>query len=168
MIIGREFGLDDEQMEVLEFSSILHDVGKIGIEDKILRKPGALTNDEFAVMRTHPSKGEEILGGIPQMKLVVTGVKYHHERWSGGGYPDGLQGDQIPLFARIVAVADTFDAMTTDRPYQKAMTFEVAVNRINELCPKVYDPRVVAAFNRAYKKGLLDEVNPRPASVRSA
>ncbi len=168
MIIGKEYGLPPDLMEILEFSSILHDVGKIGIEDKILRKPGALTDDEFKVMRTHPSKGEEILGSIPQMNMVVTGVKYHHERWSGGGYPDGLKGEDIPILARIVSVADTFDAMTTNRPYQRAMTFDVAANRINELCPKVYDPKAVAAFNRAFEKELFVQGNTSTQGLRSA
>lgn len=155
MIIAREYGLDTHALEIMEVSSLLHDVGKIGIEDKILRKPGALTNDEFAVMKTHPSKGADILGSIPQMVPMIPGIKHHHERWSGGGYPDGLKGESVPLLARIIGVADAFDAMTTNRPYQRAMTFEAAAARINELCPAVYEPTVVEAFNRAFRRGVF-------------
>jgi HD-GYP domain-containing protein (c-di-GMP phosphodiesterase class II) len=137
-------------MRIMEISSLLHDVGKIGIEDRILRKPGALTTEEFEVMKTHPPKGAAILGGIPQMREIIPGIRHHHEKWRGGGYPDGLEGERIPVIARIIGVADAFDAMTTNRPYQKGMTFEKASARLNELCPSVYDPVVMDSFNRAY------------------
>ncbi len=155
MIVGQEYGLDERMMRVMEISSLLHDVGKIGIEDRILRKPGALTAEEFEVMKTHPPKGAAILGGIPQMREIIPGIRHHHEKWQGGGYPDGLKGDLIPLIARIIGVADAFDAMTTNRPYQKGMTFERAAARINELTPTVYDPAVIEAFNRAYHAGAF-------------
>ncbi|MGC8763428.1 MAG: HD domain-containing phosphohydrolase [Acidobacteriota bacterium] len=155
MIVGREFGLDERSLRIMEISSLLHDVGKIGIEDRILRKPGALTAEEFEVMKTHPSKGAQILGSIPQMREIIPGIRHHHEKWSGGGYPDGLKGEAIPLLARIIGVADAFDAMTTNRPYQKAMTPVQAANRINELQTVVYDPAVVSAFNRAFQRGLF-------------
>jgi HD-GYP domain-containing protein (c-di-GMP phosphodiesterase class II) len=157
MIVGREFGLDDRALRIMEISSLLHDVGKIGIEDKILRKPGALTEEEFEIMKTHPPKGAQILGGIPQMREIIPGIKHHHEKWSGGGYPDGLRGEQIPVLARIIGVADAFDAMTTNRPYQRGMTFERASARLNELVMKVYDPAVIDAFNRAFQKGLFED-----------
>jgi len=153
MIVARQYGLDEQALRIMEVSSLLHDVGKIGIEDKILRKPGALSNDEFAVMKTHPSKGADILGSIPQMAPMIPGIRHHHERWSGGGYPDGLRGEQVPLLARIIGVGDAFDAMTTNRPYQRAMTFEAAAARINELSPSVYEPTVVEAFNSAFRNG---------------
>ena len=155
MVIGREYGLSARELRILEISSLLHDVGKIGIEDKILRKPGALTVKEFAVMKTHPAKGAQILGSIPQMKEIIPGIRFHHERWSGGGYPDGIKGEQIPLIARILGVADAFDAMTTNRPYQRAMTPVQAANRINELKITVYETKVVEAFNKAFRKGLF-------------
>lgn len=155
MIISREFGLNETRLRIMEIASLLHDVGKIGIEDKILRKPGALTNEEFEIMKTHPPKGADILASIPEMSEMIPGIKYHHERWGGGGYPDSLKGEQVPLLARIVGVADAFDAMTTNRPYQRAMTFPVAAARVNELMNTVYDPRVVEAFNRAYQKGAF-------------
>lgn len=156
MIVGREYGLDERTMRTMEISSLLHDVGKIGIEDKILRKPGALTEEEFEIMKTHPPKGAQILGGIPQMREIIPGIRHHHEKWSGGGYPDGLKGEAIPVLARIIGVADAFDAMTTNRPYQRGMTFERASARLNELVIKVYDPDVIAAFNRAFEKGLFE------------
>ncbi len=151
MIVGKEYGLDERMMRIIEISSLLHDVGKIGIEDRILRKPGALTTEEFDIMKTHPPKGAAILGGIPQMREIIPGIRHHHEKWHGGGYPDGLKGEDIPVIARIIGVADAFDAMTTNRPYQKGMTFEKAAARINELCPSVYDPVVIEAFNRSYQ-----------------
>jgi HD-GYP domain-containing protein (c-di-GMP phosphodiesterase class II) len=155
MIVGAEYGLDERMMRIMEISSLLHDVGKIGIEDKILRKPGALTEEEFEIMKTHPPKGAQILGGIPQMREIIPGIRHHHEKWEGGGYPDGLTGESIPLIARIIGVADAFDAMTTNRPYQRGMTFDRARARINELTPRVYDPKVIAAFNRAFEKGAF-------------
>jgi HD-GYP domain-containing protein (c-di-GMP phosphodiesterase class II) len=155
MIIGRSYGLGEREMRIIEISSLLHDVGKIGIEDRILRKPGALTKEEFDVMKTHPPKGAAILGSIPQMREIIPGIRHHHEKWSGGGYPDNLKGEKIPLIARIIGVADAFDAMTTNRPYQKAMSFEQAASRINELKVMVYDTRVVEAFNRAFQKGTF-------------
>ncbi len=158
LAVAKEYGFDEESIRVVRISSLLHDVGKIGIEDRILRKPGALTNEEFEIMKTHPVIGADIMGSIPQMKLMIPGIKHHHERWSGGGYPDGLKGSQIPILARIVGIADAFDAMTTDRPYQKAMTFEVAANRIKELTPKVYDPIVTEAFLKAFRSGVFEKI----------
>src|SRR5258708_3574663 len=105
----------------LRISALLHDVGKIGIDDRILRKPGALSEDEFEVMKGHPVKGAAIMSGVAQLIDIIPGMKYHHEKWGGGGYPDGLTAEEIPMQARIVAIADTFDALTTNRPYQNAM-----------------------------------------------
>ncbi len=168
LIIARHCGLEGAAIRVVEISSLLHDVGKIGIEDKILRKPGALTNDEFAVMKTHPSKGADILGGISQMAPMIPGIKHHHERWAGGGYPDGLKGQSIPLLARIIGVADAFDAMTTNRPYQRAMTFPAAAARINELAQSVYEPSVVEAFNSAFRAGAFDAYQTRVSESKLA
>ena len=116
VVLARHMDLTPEEVRIIRLSALLHDVGKIGIDDRILRKPTALTNEEFEVMKTHPIKGALIMGQIPQLKEVIPGIKHHHEKWSGGGYPDGLKGEGIPLVARVVAVADTFDAMTTTRP----------------------------------------------------
>jgi HD-GYP domain-containing protein (c-di-GMP phosphodiesterase class II) len=151
--IGKHLGLPPEQVRNLRISALLHDVGKIGIDDRILRKPGALSEDEFEIMKTHPEKGAAIMSGVAQLIDIIPGMKYHHEKWSGGGYPDGLVGDQIPMQARIVAIADTFDAMTTNRPYQKAMDLGYVVEKIVSFADSRFDPQVVAAFAKAYKAG---------------
>lgn len=151
--IGKNLSLPEKEMRNLRISALLHDVGKIGIDDRILRKPGALSDDEFEVMKGHPSKGAAIMSGVAQLIDIVPGMKYHHEKWSGGGYPDGLEGEQIPMQARIVAIADTFDAMTTNRPYQKAMELGYVVEKIKSFAGTRFDPRVVEAFVAAVKRG---------------
>jgi HD-GYP domain-containing protein (c-di-GMP phosphodiesterase class II) len=151
--IGKNLGLPEKEMRDLRISALLHDVGKIGIDDRILRKPGALSEDEFEVMKQHPAKGAAIMSGVAQLIDIIPGMKYHHEKWSGGGYPDGLEGEQIPVQARIVAIADTFDAMTTNRPYQKAMELGYVVEKIKSFAGTRFDPRVVDAFVSAVKRG---------------
>ncbi len=152
---AREMGLPAEDVERIRLSALLHDVGKIGVDDRIIRKPTALTEEEFEVMKTHPIKGAAIMSAIPQLADVIPGMKYHHEKWSGGGYPEGISGERIPLQARIVTVADTFDAMTTTRPYQKAMEIEYVLDRIRQFAGVRFDPVVVEAFLRAFEKGDL-------------
>ncbi len=156
VVIGRHMGLTAEEIRSVRVSALLHDVGKIGIDDRILRKPTALTSEEFEVMKTHPVKGALIMGQIPQMKDIVPGIKHHHEKWGGGGYPDGLCGENIPRLARIVAVADTFDAMTTTRPYQRAMPLAYVIERIKSFAGKSFDPAVVAALEKAFAGGDLE------------
>src|SRR5258708_7404488 len=151
--IGKNLGLPEREMRNLRISALLHDVGKIGIDDRILRKPGALSDDEFEVMKQHPVKGAAIMGGVAQLIDIIPGMKYHHEKWSGGGYPDSLEGEHIPMQARIVAIADTFDAMTTNRPYQKAMELNYVVDKIKSFATTRFDPRVVDAFVNAVKRG---------------
>ncbi len=151
--IGKNLSLPEKEMRNLRISALLHDVGKIGIDDRILRKPGALSDDEFEVMKQHPAKGAAIMGGVAQLIDIIPGMKYHHEKWSGGGYPDSLEGEQIPMQARIVAIADTFDAMTTNRPYQKAMELNYVVEKIRSFAGTRFDPRVVEAFVQAVKRG---------------
>ncbi|HVE71049.1 MAG TPA: HD domain-containing phosphohydrolase [Thermoanaerobaculia bacterium] len=151
--IGKHLGLPDKEMRDLRISALLHDVGKIGIDDRILRKPGALSDDEFEVMKHHPVKGAAIMSGVAQLIDIIPGMKYHHEKWSGGGYPDSLEGEQIPMQARIVAIADTFDAMTTNRPYQKAMELNYVVEKIKSFAGTRFDPRVVDAFVNAVRRG---------------
>jgi HD-GYP domain-containing protein (c-di-GMP phosphodiesterase class II) len=157
--IGKHLNLSDRDMRSLRISALLHDVGKIGIDDRILRKPGALSDDEFEVMKQHPAKGAAIMSGVAQLIDIIPGMKYHHEKWGGGGYPDGLEGEQIPMQARIVAIADTFDAMTTNRPYQKAMELNYVVEKIKSFAGTRFDPRVVDAFVNGVKRGdiALDE-----------
>jgi HD-GYP domain-containing protein (c-di-GMP phosphodiesterase class II) len=151
--IGKNLSLPEKDMRNLRISALLHDVGKIGIDDRILRKPGALSDEEFEVMKQHPAKGAAIMSGVAQLIDIIPGMKYHHEKWSGGGYPDGLEGEQIPMQARIVAIADTFDAMTTNRPYQKAMELGYVVEKIKSFAGTRFDPRVVEAFVSAVKRG---------------
>jgi HD-GYP domain-containing protein (c-di-GMP phosphodiesterase class II) len=159
--IAQRMELSDDEIEKIRISALLHDVGKIGIDDNILKKPAALTDEEYEVMKKHPQKGYKIMSQIPAMKEFLPGMYMHHEMVNGQGYPQGLKGDEIPLMGKIVAVADTFDAMTTDRPYQKAMKFEDALTRIESFVGTRYDPGVVAAFAEACREGQI-----RPGSVR--
>jgi HD-GYP domain-containing protein (c-di-GMP phosphodiesterase class II) len=151
--IGKSLSLPAKDMNNLRISALLHDVGKIGIDDRILRKPGALSDEEFEVMKGHPEKGAAIMSGVAQLIDIIPGMKHHHEKWAGGGYPEGLKGEEIPMQARIVAIADTFDAMTTNRPYQKAMELSYVVDKIKSFGGTRFDPRVVDAFVRAWKNG---------------
>jgi HD-GYP domain-containing protein (c-di-GMP phosphodiesterase class II) len=155
MAIAQRLDLSDEEVEKIRISALLHDVGKISIDDKILKKPAALTDEEYEIMKGHPQKGYKIMSQIPAMKEFLSGMYMHHEMVNGMGYPQGLKGDEIPLMGKIVAVADTFDAMTTDRPYQKAMKFEDALARIESFVGTRYDPAVVAAFSAACREGQI-------------
>jgi HD-GYP domain-containing protein (c-di-GMP phosphodiesterase class II) len=159
--IAQRLGLPDDECEKIRISALLHDVGKISIDDNILKKPAALTDDEYEIMKQHPQKGFKIMSQIRAMKEFLPGMYMHHEMVNGQGYPQGLKGDEIPLMAKIVAVADTFDAMTTDRPYQLAMKFEDAITRIQSFVGTRYDPAVVCAFVEACEDGQI-----RPGSVR--
>ena len=165
--IARELGLPPEEVERTRLSALLHDVGKIGVDDRIIRKPTALSEEEFEAMKTHPIKGAAIMSAIPQLADVIPGMKYHHEKWGGGGYPAGLKGEEIPLQARIVSVADTFDAMTTTRPYQKAMEIGFVIERIRQFAGVRYEPSVVAAFVRAFEKGDLTPIPRTPPEEES-
>jgi len=155
LMIAREMQLDDDFLEILRVSAQLHDVGKIGIEDHILKKPGALTPEEFEIMKTHTTKGANILREVKQLKEMLPGIELHHEALDGRGYPYGLQGDQIPLLARVIAVADTFDALTTNRPYQRAYEPKEALRIIHSLAGKRLDPAAVAALNAVYERGEI-------------
>ncbi|MGH9669355.1 MAG: HD domain-containing phosphohydrolase [Terriglobales bacterium] len=155
VLLATEMGLLSEEIERIRISAQLHDVGKIGIEDRILKKPGALTPDEFEIMKTHTTKGGTILRPVEMLKEMIPGIELHHESLDGRGYPYGLKGDQIPLMARVITVADTFDAMTTNRPYQAAMDPEYVVRIINSLAATKFDPRVVAAITAVFEKGKL-------------
>jgi HD-GYP domain-containing protein (c-di-GMP phosphodiesterase class II) len=155
VIIATEMGLSMEDIEKIRISAQLHDVGKIGIEDRILKKPGALTPEEFEVMKTHTTKGAAILRPVEMLRDMLPGIELHHESLDGRGYPFGLKGDQLPLMPRIIMVADTFDAMTTNRPYQAAMDAEYVIRIINSLAATKFDPQVVAAMTRVFEKGKL-------------
>jgi HD-GYP domain-containing protein (c-di-GMP phosphodiesterase class II) len=147
--------LTETEIEKVRVSSLLHDVGKIGIDDRVLKKPSALTDEEFEIMKSHPQKGFKIMSQIPAMRDFLPGMYMHHEMINGQGYPQGLQGDQIPMQARIVSVADTFDAMTTERPYQRAMELEAALTRLKSFVGTRYDAQVVAAFVAACEAGKI-------------
>jgi len=155
LLIAKEMNLPPAFMETLRISAQLHDVGKIGIEDHILKKPGALTEEEFEVMKTHTTKGANILRPVTQLAEMLPGIELHHESLDGRGYPYGLQGDQIPLLARVIAVADTFDALTTNRPYQQAHTPEQTLQIIRNLAGKRLDPDAVAALLAVYTRGEI-------------
>ena len=155
LLIAKELGLPASFMETLQISAQLHDVGKIGIEDHILKKPGALTEEEFEVMKTHTTKGANILRPVPQLAEMLPGIELHHEALDGRGYPYGLKGEQIPLLARVIAVADTFDALTTNRPYQQAHTPEQALEIIKNIAGKRLDPEAVNALLAVYERGEI-------------
>jgi putative nucleotidyltransferase with HDIG domain len=159
--IAQRLGLADDECEKIRISALLHDIGKIAIDDNILKKPAALTDEEYVIMKEHPQKGYKIMSQIRAMKEFLPGMYMHHEMVNGEGYPQGLKGDEIPLMGKIVAVADTFDAMTTDRPYQLAMKFEDAIARIQSFVGTRYDPAVVSAFVEACTEGQI-----RPGSVK--
>jgi putative nucleotidyltransferase with HDIG domain len=155
LLIAREMKLDDEFLEILRISAQLHDVGKIGIEDHILKKPGALTPEEFEIMKTHTTKGANILRPVKQLKEMLPGIELHHEALDGRGYPYGLKDEQIPMLARVIAVADTFDALTTNRPYQRAHEPKEALRIIHSLAGKRLDPVAVAALDAVYQRGEI-------------
>jgi response regulator RpfG family c-di-GMP phosphodiesterase len=157
MATAREYGVPDHQLTDIAHGVLLHDIGKIGIPDSILLKPGPLTPDEWKVMRRHPEIGRRLIESIPFLREAVPIVFHHHERWDGTGYPLGLKGEAIPLGARIFAVVDAFDAMTFDRPYSKAITFEAAKAEIRRCGGTHFDPTVVQAFLRV-PEPLLDEI----------
>ncbi len=159
--MAQRMGIPDDEVEKIRISALLHDVGKIGIDDSVLKKPSALTDEEYEIMKKHPQKGYKIMSQIPAMKEFLPGMYMHHEMIDGRGYPQGLKGDEIPVMAKIVSVADAFDAMTTDRPYQRAMKFEDALACIESFVGSRYDPDVVAAFTAACNEGQI-----RPGSVK--
>jgi putative nucleotidyltransferase with HDIG domain len=144
--MGEKMGLASDQLKALERGALLHDIGKIGISDTILHKPGKLTEDEWKVMRTHPDIGARIVERIPFLQECMPVVRYHHERWDGSGYPLGLKGEDIPLFARIFAVADVFDALTSKRSYRKRSTPDEAVAYLREQSNLLFDTQIVVAL----------------------
>ncbi|CAN5545029.1 hypothetical protein BH10ACI1_BH10ACI1_07930 [soil metagenome] len=153
--IGKQLKLDAAELETLRISALLHDVGKIAIDDSILKKPAALTDEEFEIMKSHPKAGFKIMSQIPAMKDFLPGMYMHHEMVNGKGYPQGLQDEDIPLQAKIVSVADTFDAMTIDRPYSKGMTLQDSLDRIRSFVGTRYDGTVVDALFEACAAGQV-------------
>jgi HD-GYP domain-containing protein (c-di-GMP phosphodiesterase class II) len=155
LIIGREMALSDEDLDKLRISALLHDVGKIGVDDRVLKKPGALTPEEFDLMKQHPSKGANIMRPVAQLADMLPGIELHHEHVDGRGYPYGLSGDKIPMMARIIAAADTLDAMTTNRPYQSGKDLDFSMSLIRKLAGTKFDPAVVDALEAAVQNGKI-------------
>ena len=146
--LGREYGLTTHEMKALEFGSLLHDIGKIGVPDAILRKPAKLTDEEWIKMREQPLHGQQILRGIKFLEGASRVVAQHHEKWDGSGYPLGLKNEEIDICARIFSVADAFDAITSDRVYRKGRPYQAAAEELNEWIGRQFDPKVVEAFHR--------------------
>jgi HD-GYP domain-containing protein (c-di-GMP phosphodiesterase class II) len=157
--IALEIGLTADEQQTAELSALLHDVGKIAVPDSILNKPGRLTEAEYEEMKKHPLHGARIISNIqsPAVTAVLPGVQYHHERWDGSGYPEGLRGEQIPLLGRLLGVADFFDAMTSTRPYRAASSTEEALALLREKSGTHFDARIVEAVLRLYERDDLRE-----------
>ena len=156
-LMGSQMGWNEERLWEVKMGGILHDIGKIGVPDAILNKAEALTKDEFEVMKQHPICGAKILEGISFLAPAVPYVLYHHERFDGKGYPYGLRNDRIPIQGRLMAVVDTFDAMTSDRPYRKAKSFKIALKEIRDCAGTQFDPHIAEVFLDAWERGLIDK-----------
>jgi putative nucleotidyltransferase with HDIG domain len=153
LAIGAQLGLSHQNLERLEIAALLHDIGKMGVEAFILQKPAVLDEVEMMAIRHHPLLGVRILEPVRQLADVIPFIRHHHERYDGGGYPDGLRGEKIPLEARILAVADSYDAMTSHRPYRKALSSREAIGELREEAGTQFDPRVVEAFCAVLESG---------------
>lgn len=157
-VIAQQMGCRDGLMEQLRFGSILHDIGKIVIQDEVLLKSASLSGEEWEQMKKHPITGAEMIKDIAYLAPAAPIIRHHHERWDGTGYPDGLKGEEIPLGARIVAVADSFDAMSIDRPYRNGRSLEDAYREILACSGSHFDPQVVKAFQRAWEQNKIQEI----------
>jgi len=146
VVLGEALGWRGEQLEQLRIAGLLHDLGKIGVPGSILNKQGRLSEEEYAIIQRHPEDGAQILSKIKMLHPHVPIIRYHHEWFNGNGYPAGLRGDEIPIGARVMAVADAFDAMTADRPYRKGLPAEQAIMRLEEAAGSQFDPQLVALF----------------------
>lgn len=164
LAMGARLGWTEKQMQLAQMGALLHDIGKIGVPDAILRKPGQLDAEEFALMRRHPDIGAQILNGIEALAPTIPFVIAHHERWDGKGYPRRLAGEDIPLEGRILAIADAFDAMTSLRAYRTPLSLEAAAEEIRECSGTQFDPDLVPVFSSLFADGIIQQVlelNPR-------
>jgi HD-GYP domain-containing protein (c-di-GMP phosphodiesterase class II) len=157
--MAADLGWSESQREALEFGAILHDIGKIHIRESTLLKTGPLDPDEWEEMRKHPIIGARMIEGIPYLTPAIPLVLHHHERWDGDGYPEGLEGEQIPIEARLLAVVDTFHAMTSDRPYRKPIAPDKVFQEIKELSGKQFDPKMVESFARCWERKIIQKVH---------
>lgn len=146
IILAKELNTPEDQLELIETAGLLHDIGKIAIPESILCKAGKLTDDEFKIMKTHPINSEKLISSIKKLHDICPGVKYHHEKWNGKGYPEGLAGENIPFAARVIAIADTYDAMTSTRSYRKALSHEIAIEEIEKCAGTQFDPNLAKKF----------------------
>jgi putative nucleotidyltransferase with HDIG domain len=153
--LAKQLGMSDSEVEHVKYAGLLHDIGKIGVSEAILNKPSRLTDGEFREIKKHPELGARIIADVPFLKTLVPEVQHHHEFYDGRGYPEGLSGEDIPFGARILGVADAFEAMTSDRPYRKSLSLETAVGILKEQKSKQFDPRVVDAFLAVIEAGLI-------------
>ena len=145
-ILARELGVSEDKVENIEKVGLLHDIGKLTIPNEILYKEGKLTPEEFEIIKTHPNSSVTLIHGLKDSEQIALGIKYHHERWDGRGYPIGLDGKNIPYSARIVSVADTYDAMTSMRPYRDALSHKTAIEEIEKCAGKQFDPSIAGKF----------------------
>ncbi|MGB9679502.1 MAG: HD-GYP domain-containing protein [Thermoanaerobacteraceae bacterium] len=152
VIFCKELGISDSETEMIRIAALLHDIGKIGVKEEVLNKPGKLTDEELSMIKEHPQKGYEILRDVPALKDVSIWVKYHHEWYDGSGYPDGIKGDEIPLESQILSIADVFDALVSDRPYRKAFSQNEAYKIIVENEGKQFSPQMIDIFKKAFEK----------------
>jgi|GEM_PF-1487024 len=169
--LARRVGIQSaEELEEIHLGGLMHDLGKIGIRDAVLNKPGRLTSEEYDHIKTHPLVGAEILRRAPHLQPLVAFVRHHHEQWNGGGYPDGLQGEEIPLKVRILTIADTFHAMASDRIYRTGMPVEEILGYLREQGGRLFDPHLVEAFLDCWQRGLItmDDINYEPLAVQRA
>ena len=158
MLLAKQLGWQGKRLEELRFGAILHDIGKIHVRETTLRKNGPLDQSEWQEIRQHPIIGASMVKDIPYLQPAIPAIQYHHEQWSGNGYPHGIAGEEIPIMARIVSVADSFDAMTTTRAYQRARSLQQAYEEILKGAKTKYDPTVVAAFSRVWELGLIQSI----------
>jgi HD-GYP domain-containing protein (c-di-GMP phosphodiesterase class II) len=164
-IVAARLGWDEDLVEVLRMGAALHDIGKLAVSERILRKAGPLDADELAEMRRHPEEGARMVALVRPLRTAVPAVLFHHERWDGHGYPHGVEGDAIPVEARVLAIVDTFDAMTSDRSYRRALSQAQAIDEIERCAGAQFDPDIVRVFVEAWRDGSLVDATTRVERV---